>query len=113
MFTYTKFKQAHISDILSFSDPYPIAKLTNRFSSITPAAQSGDRWHAWIIPAIYIFLIHQLQKFSFAHHSIRNITAGKLILFRRKNFQLPDQPIVQLTMRYKLKRTDRVCHLLY
>ena len=56
MFPYTKLQQSHISQVFSFCYPYPVAKFTNTFRRITPAAHTADGWHAGIIPScLHVF----------------------------------------------------------
>src|SRR5690349_15112503 len=111
MLTNTKLQQTHINHVISFGNAYPITKIPDGFRSITSPSHATDCWHSRIIPSVNIFLSDQLKQFSFAHYTVGQIPSCEFILMGWKNFQLLDQPVIQFTMRYKFKRTNRVSYI--
>ena len=69
---------------------------------ITPAAHPADGRHAWIIPAVNMFIIYQLQQLTLAHHCITEVSLANSY-WCDGNISRFNKPVVQFTVWYKFK----------
>src|SRR5699024_3379957 len=73
----------------------------------TPSSEPTNGRHPGIIPAIYMLFPTSFQKPSFAHHRIREVPTGKLVLSRWKYFSFFNKPVIEGAIRNKLQCTKR------
>ena len=69
-FSYAVFQTDHICHTVKFGDAHALDEVSDCCGVNSSAAQSADRGHTRIIPAVDMVFFDQLQKFAFAHDGI-------------------------------------------
>lgn len=106
-FMFKDFKM-YIILIASTSDSCSIAKVIESFSRISSSSESINSEYSGIVPAINLIGKHQLMKFSFGHDRMRNIETRVFPDIWLKKVQFLEEPIVELSSDFELKRAKRV-----
>ncbi len=106
IFADAMFEQRHVDHAFLFRDTDSLCEIAHGFRRITPAAQSGDRRHARVVPPVNDILLHEEEQFPLAHHHVRNVEACKFDLLRMVNAELVDIPVIEGAMVFELQRTD-------
>ena len=88
--------------------PVSYTKSTNSFRGISPAAQTRNRRHPWIIPAIHMSFIYKQLQLPLTCHRWTD-SATKFILMRYVfHLTFGYNPIVEWTLILKLQGTERM-----
>ena len=66
-------KQGHVGHARVFRDTNVVSERAQRTRCHPAPAQTGNREHARVVPAVHEFVVHELNEFSFAHNRVSQI----------------------------------------
>ena len=103
------FKHCHVDHVFRLRNADAAGEFADAFGRISAPTHAVDSRHARIVPTGNQALRDQLIQLAFAGYGVMQFQPGKLDLLRmRRHLQLVQHPIVERTMVFKLKRTQRV-----
>ena len=102
------FQQGDINSAVKLVYSDSPAEFTNSFRAVSTPVHTANSRHTRVIPAINVFLINQLQEFTFTHYGIGKFQTCKLNLLRVVDFQFIKVPVIQWPVVLKFQRAYRV-----
>ena len=93
-----------------------VHKLADRLRTVAAAAESAERRHARVVPAVHASLLHECQQLALRHHRVGQFQAvelelpGAVVVQVMSFLQLVDEVVVERAVGHKFKGADRVRH---
>ncbi|MCY1172027.1 hypothetical protein D9M73_121530 [compost metagenome] len=85
------------------------AEVADRFRRVATAAETRQRGHARVVPAVDVLFIDQLLELALAGDGVVQVQAAELVLARvGRHRQVLEEPLVQRTVAFELQGADRV-----
>ena len=107
------FQNDRVDHAVEFRNPDRLAEETQRLGGVPAAAKTADRRHARIVPTVDVILFDEFEEFAFAHHRVGKVETRKFDLLRMVRSKFVQEPVVEGTVLFELKRADRMCNSLY
>ena len=103
-------QQGHVSHARIFCDADVVGERAQCGRGLATPAQTGNRDHARIVPAVHQFFIHELDQFALANDRVVQIQPRKLVLMwtRFGQFECIENPIVKRPVHFEFQRANRV-----
>src|SRR3954452_5245121 len=87
-------------------------EIANGFGSVPATSNRRDSRHSRIIPATDMPVANELPQLPLAQERVRQVQTVELILLRREDSKLLDEPVIQWTVIFEFERTHGVCNML-
>ncbi len=102
------FQQGDVHHAVGFGHADAFAKIANGFRGVAPSPQARYRRHARIVPAVDVAFFDQADQLALAEHRVVEVETRKLDLLGMVDFQLVQNPVIELAIDFKFQRTDRM-----
>ena len=103
-------EQTHLVQARIFRHPNVVGEGAEHVCSQTASPQSGNCYHARIIPTVNKTVLDQLDQFPFAHYRISEIEPREFDLPRSRGRELErfQNPFIKRAMDFKLEGAQRM-----
>ena len=105
-------EHTHVYPRIGFGHANAFGKQAQTLRRKATAANAHQCHHAWIVPAIDVILLDQLQQFAFAGNRVGEVQTGKFGLLRQRLGKHADlnqslqNPVVQRAVVFKFERAQ-------
>ena len=94
--------------LLNLETPIVSQKSANRLGRKATTPQAANRWHPWVIPAVHVVFVHELQQFSLAHDRVGQVQPREFDLLWMIDPELVEVPVVERTVVFEFQRANRM-----
>ena len=102
------FQQRDVDDGGVLGDTNSVAELADRLRRVAAPAESCNRGHARVVPAVHIASLYKAQQAALAEYGMAQVEARELYLARLVHAQLLQEPVVQRAVVLVLHSADGV-----
>src|SRR5438445_7600736 len=114
IFAQAVLEHAYIDPLMRLGHADALGEKPDGFGRVSAPAQTDERWHARIVPAVDVLAFDELDQLALAHYRISKVEPGEFVLMRQRPLQqsrlreLLDHPVVERPMILEFERAERM-----